>query len=121
MHRILVYAAFGWLALSGFLHFGIDVASQYLRGKRSPGLETTLYYGLNTAFAFGQVMFGLLCLWLAWRAPEMFKLKPVVALCLVAAVGWVGITFGFMEYWEPKMSASIFAVLVVAMAVVARL
>ncbi|WP_213769057.1 hypothetical protein [Caballeronia sp. dw_19] len=119
MHRILVYVAFGWLALGGVLHFGVDVASQYLRGKRSPSLETTLYYGLNTAFAFGQVLFGLLCLWLAWRALETFKLKPVIALCLAAAAGWLGITFGFMEYWEPKMSASIFVVLVLAVAVAA--
>lgn len=78
----------------------------------------TLYYGMDRAFAFGQVLFVLLCLWLARRALKMFKLKPVVALCLVTA-GWLGITLSFVEYWEPKMRASIFAVLVFAVAVTA--
>lgn len=35
MHRNLLYAAYGFLLLSGILHFSIDVVSQYLRGKRT--------------------------------------------------------------------------------------
>jgi hypothetical protein len=58
MARYLTLAAFGWLTLTGTLHFAIDVLSQYLRGKRVPGPETTLYYRLNSAFALGQVLFG---------------------------------------------------------------
>ncbi|WP_145958942.1 hypothetical protein [Sphingobium sp. SCG-1] len=43
MHgEILAFAAFGWLTFTGTLHFAIDVASQYVRGKRGPGPETTL-------------------------------------------------------------------------------
>ena len=55
MHRNLLYAAYGFLLLSGILHFSIDVVSQYMRGKRTPGSEATLYYGLNTAYALGQL------------------------------------------------------------------
>jgi hypothetical protein len=56
MHKYLVYTAYGWLTLSGTLHFVIDVLSQYLRGTRAPGPETTLFFGLNTAYAMGQMV-----------------------------------------------------------------
>ena len=62
LHAGLLYGAYGWLLLSGFLQFGIDVVSQVLRGKRVPGPETTLYYGLNTAYALSQVLFAVLAL-----------------------------------------------------------
>jgi hypothetical protein len=114
MHKYLVYAAYGWLALSGILHFVIDVLSQHLRGKRAPGLETTLYYGLNSAFALGQVAFGLLGLYLARQAMSLLGETPVLMLGVAAAVGWLAITFFFMNYWEPKLNAGIFCVLIVA-------
>ena len=50
LHHTLLYAAYGWLLLSGLLQIGIDVVSQYLRGKRAPSTSTTLYYGLNSAY-----------------------------------------------------------------------
>ena len=114
MHNALLYGAFGWLTFSGTMHFIIDVASQYLRGKRTASSETTLYYGLNSSFALGQVAFGLICLWLAWRAPEILDTRPVMALAFVAAAAWLAITFAFMEYWEPKVSVGFFAALLVA-------
>jgi hypothetical protein len=114
MHKALTYAAFGWLAFSGTMHFLIDVLSQYLRANRASGPETTLYYGLNTSYALGQVLFGLLCLWLAWRAPAVLSEWPVIALSFAAAAAWLGITFAFMEYREPKVIAGIFAVLLIA-------
>ena len=49
MHKALIYAAFGWLTLSGVMHFFVDVVSYHLQGKRIPGPETTLYYGLQLA------------------------------------------------------------------------
>lgn len=119
MHRILIHAAFGWLAFSGTLYFLIDVVSQYVRGKRVPGPETTLYYGLNSAFALGQVVFALLCLWLAWRAPAVLEAGPVMALALVAAAGWLTMTFAFMDYWEPKFSVAAFGALIIAAVVTA--
>lgn len=118
MHKILVYAAYGWLALGGMLHFAIDVAAQYLRGKRAPGPETTLYYGLNSAFALGQVVFGLLGLWLAWRAADLLRAWPVRALSIGAALGWLAIALVFLEYWEPKFAMAVFGVLVIAAALV---
>ncbi|MDO8421654.1 MAG: hypothetical protein Q7S99_05790 [Parvibaculum sp.] len=114
MHKYIVYAAYGWLALSGVLHFAIDVISQHLRGKREPSLETTLYYGLHSAFALGQVVFGLLGLFLAWRAMHLLTQTPAMLLSVAAALGWLAITFLFMEYWEPKLSVGIFCVLIVA-------
>lgn len=114
MHKYLVYAAYGWLVFGGTMHFLADVVSQYLRGKRLPGLETTLYYGLNSAFSLGQVAFGLLGLLVAWRAMSLFSETPMLILTVAAAFGWLAITFLFMEYWEPKFVAGIFCALVVA-------
>ncbi|MEO9337155.1 hypothetical protein ABFT80_06930 [Mesorhizobium sp. SB112] len=114
MHTYLAYGAFGWLTFTGVAHFLVDVVSQYLRGKRPPNVETTLYYGLNSAFALGQVLFGLICLWIAWRQPRFLGEPPVVALCLAAAAGWLAITFAFMGYWEPKLNAGLFAALLIA-------
>lgn len=114
MHKYIVYAAYGWLALTGILHFVVDVVSQHLRGKRAPGLETTLYYGLNSAFALGQVAFGLLGLFLAWRAMDLLSETPVLILSIAAGFGWLAITFLFMEYREPKLNVGIFCVLIIA-------
>ena len=68
MHALVTYAAYGFLVLGGSLHFAIDVVSQYARGKRVSGPDTTLYFGLNTAYALGQVVFGVLALIVARRA-----------------------------------------------------
>ncbi|PZQ24607.1 MAG: hypothetical protein DI569_00010 [Sphingopyxis macrogoltabida] len=120
MHAKLTYAAFGWLTFTGVAHFLIDVLSQHFRGKRVPGAETMLYYGLHSAFALGQVLFGLLCLWIAHRHPGFLADRAVAALALVAAVGWAAISFVFMEYWQPKMNIGIFVVLLGAAIATAR-
>lgn len=114
MHKNIIYAAYGWLVLTGVLHFVVDVVSQHLRGKRSPSLETTLYYGLNAAFSLGQVVFGLLGLFLAWRAMGLLSEKPVLILALAAGIGWLAMTFLFMAYWEPKVNVAIFCMLILA-------
>ncbi|WP_395371281.1 hypothetical protein [Komagataeibacter diospyri] len=111
MHRTLLLAAYIWLTFSGTLHFLVDVVSQYVRHKRVPGPETTLYYGLNTSFALGQVVFGLLCLWLTWQAPALGDQREVTAISFAAAAGWIAITFTFMRYWEPKMNILVFLAL----------
>ena len=112
MHRILLYAAYGWLVLSGSMIFTIDVVSQYVRGKRVPGPETTLYYGLMTSFALGQVLFGLLCLWLSWKAPEVVSRAPVAILSVLAALVWLLVAIVSIEYREPKLTAAIFTILI---------
>lgn len=116
MHKYIIYTAYGGLTLTGILHFAIDVASQHLRGKHPPGVETTLYYGLNSAFALGQVVFGLLGLFLAWRAISLLTEAPALILSFAAGFGWLAITFFFMNYWEPRFNAGIFCVLIFAAA-----
>lgn len=114
MKKYLIYSAFAWLSFSGTSHFIADVLSQYLRGKRLPSSETTLYYGLNSAFALGQVAFGLLGLWIAWRALQVLTEFVPMILAIAASLAWFAIAILFMEYWEPKMTAGIFCVLLVA-------
>ncbi|MBW6527809.1 hypothetical protein KZ813_13255 [Sphingomonas sp. RHCKR7] len=114
MARYLTYAAFGWLTFTGVMHFAVDVVSQYLRGKRAPGPETTLYYGLNSAFALGQVLFGLMCLWAAHREPGLLREPAVVMLACAGAAAWLALTFTAMDYWEPKLNAVIFIALLIA-------
>lgn len=118
MHKYLVYAAYGWLTLSGILHFAVDVVSQHLRGKRTPGIETTLYYGLNSAFALGQVAFGTLALIVASRAMHVFDEAPALLGSLAVGVGWLALTFLFMSYWEPRLNAVLYCALIVAALVV---
>ena len=116
MHRYTVYAAYGWLLLTGILHFAVDVVAQYLRGQRAPGVETTLYYGLNTAFSLGQVAFGALGLLVAWRGIGLAGETPALLLALATGLGWLAVACLFMTYWEPKANVAIFcAVVVVAL------
>jgi protein-S-isoprenylcysteine O-methyltransferase Ste14 len=119
MHKILVFVAFGWLTLGGTMHFVIDVLSQYLRAKRVPGPETTLFFGLNTAFALGQILFGVLGLLVARQAPDVLSQWPAITLSIVAALCWLAFTLVFLDYWEPKFAAAVFTVLVIAAAATA--
>lgn len=119
MQKYVIYAAFGWLAASGLLHFVIDVAAQYVRGKRPPGVETTLYYGLNSAFSLGQVAFGALGLYAAFRALPVISDVPVLVLSVAAGIGWLTLAVFFMEYREPRLMSGIF-VLLVLVAIVTR-
>ncbi|MEA1085190.1 hypothetical protein SFC76_13055 [Sphingomonas sp. CD22] len=120
MARYLTVAAFRWLALTGTMHFVIDVVSQYWRGKRAPGPETTLYYGLNSAFALSQVLFGLLCLWAMRKQPDLLRDPMVMVLSVAGGAAWLTLTFLAMDYWEPKLNAGIFAVLLITAIVVGR-
>lgn len=54
-------------------------------------------------------MTGLL---LAWRAPQIFGQVPLLAISFIVGLGWLAITFQFMNYWEPKLNVSIFCALV---------
>lgn len=114
MYKYLIYTAFGWLVFTGVAHFIVDVISQHLRGKRAPSLETSLYYGLNSAYALGQVAFGILGLYVAWRAMPVIKETPAILLCLAIGLGWLAISLLFMDYWEPKFNASVFCILIIA-------
>jgi len=110
MHKILLYAAYGWLLVGSILHFCIDVVSQYWRGKRVPSVETTLYYGLHSAYALGQVLFALVALLLIQRGVPFFDEWQGWALGFAAAAAWLAICFAFIEYREPRIVIVIFAI-----------
>jgi hypothetical protein len=112
----LFYAAYGWLTFSGGMHFAIDVVSQRLRGVRPPGPETTLYYGLHSSFALGQVVLGVLGLWLALRLPDVVRAPAVLLVSVLAALAWLTISLLFIEYWQPKLNTAVFVVLMLAAA-----
>ncbi len=116
MRTKLFYGAYGWLLFSGFLHFGIDVVSQYLRHKRPPGPEATLYYGLNTSYALGQAVFAGLALLLLRSGSPLLGQWQALALGFFAAAAWLAISNLFIEYPQPRIVAAIFAVLLAAAA-----
>ena len=115
-HGVLLRAAYSWLLLSGLLHFGIDVVSQYLRGKRVPGPATTLYYGLNSAYALGQVVFAVLALFAISQCMTAMGRWPGLVLGLLAASAWFTISFLFLEYSQPRMTVALFAALLIGAA-----
>lgn len=108
MQIVVLRIAYGWLVLSGLLHFTIDVISQYLRGVRPSSPETTLYYGLNSTFSLGQVSFGLLALTMCWRRPALAQQPVIKAITILAGIGWILVAVGFMEYWEPVATTGTF-------------
>jgi NAD(P)-dependent dehydrogenase (short-subunit alcohol dehydrogenase family) len=109
LHEIFAYVAFGWLTFAGTMHFVIDVLAQYLRDKRVPGPDATLYYGLNTAYALGQILFGILGLLIARQAIEALRQWPVILLCVVAAAAWLAIGILFIEYGARKGAVKVFS------------
>ena len=62
------------------------------------------------------VAFGLLGLFLAFRASHLLSEPSVMIVSIAAALGWLAITFLFMEYWEPKVNVAIFCALIVGVA-----
>lgn len=80
--------------------------SQSCRGKHAHGPQTTLYYGLNSAFALGQVLFGRMCLWAAAREPSFLRDPAIVFLSMAGAAACLTLTLTLteMEYWEPKLN-----------------
>ena len=115
LHISLLYAAYGWLLLSGTLHFAIDVVGQYARGKRLPGSATTLYYGLNSAYALSQVLFAALAL-LAISQGLSLGRWPGLILGFLAALSWLAISVFFLDYRQPRMTVGLFAALLTAAA-----
>ena len=106
-----MYAAYGWLLLGGVLHFGINVVAQFLRGKRVPGRETTLFYGLNTSYALGQMLVGTLAVLILHSGNAVLVQWPGITLGLAGAAGWLAICLLFLEYKQPRGVVLVFAVL----------
>jgi len=114
MYTYIVHAAYGWLAVTGALHFLVDVVWHYLRGARGSDIDSMLYYGVHSAFSLGQVVFGVFGLFVARRAIGMLRETPVMVLSLAAGLGWLEMSMLFMDYWEPTFAAAVFCVLVLA-------
>ena len=114
LHVPLLYAAYGWLLVSGTLQFGIDVVAQYMRGKRPPGTATTLYYGLNSAYALSQILFAALALLVLSQGLAVLGRWPGLMLGFLAASSWMAICVFFLEYWQPRMTVALFVVLLTA-------
>ncbi len=109
-----LYCAYSWLMLSGLLQIGIDVVSQHLRGKRKPGVETTLYYGLNTAYGLSQILFAALALYVTYQyGPQLLARSIGLCIGLVAAAAWLAFCFAFIAYPPPRMTVVAFALLLV--------
>ncbi len=116
LHLGLLYSAYSWLLLSGLLQFGIDVVSQAIRGKRIPGPETTLYYGLNTAYALSQILFAVLALFAIQQGLDALGRWPGVLLGLIAAAAWLAFCFRFLEYPQPRATVLVFVALLLGVA-----
>ena len=110
LHSSLLYGAYGWLLLSGTLQFAIDVG-QYARGKRPPGAATTLYYGLNSAYALSQALFAALALLAISQGLIILGRWPGLILGFLAALSWLAICVLFLEYRQPRMTVALFAAL----------
>ncbi|MEA2162135.1 MAG: hypothetical protein QOK37_262 [Thermoanaerobaculia bacterium] len=111
MQKLLLYTAYGWLLLASALHFCIDVVSSYWRGKRAPSVETTLYYGLHSAYTLGQILFAIVALLLIQRGVPFFREPQGWLLGFVATAAWLAICGAFIEYRQPRIVVGIFAVL----------
>lgn len=116
LHRPLLYGAYSWLLLSGLLHFGIDVVSQYIRGKRTPSPATTLYYGLNSSYAVSQILFAVLALFAIRHGVAAMGHWSGIGLGLLAACAWFVLSLVFLEYTQPRMTVALYAALLVGAA-----
>ncbi len=116
LHAGLLRNAYGWLLLSGLMQFGIDVVSQAVRGKRVPGPQTTLYYGLNTAYALSQVLFAVLALFAIQQGLNALGKWPGVFLGLVAAAALLAVCFRSLEYPQPRATVLVFVALLLGVA-----
>ena len=116
LHGLLLYGAYSWLLLSGLLQFGIDVVSQYLRGKCAPGPATTLYYGLNSSYAASQVLFAALALFAIRQGATAMGQSPGLAIGFLGACVWFTLSWMFLEYPQPRMTVALFVALLVGVA-----
>jgi hypothetical protein len=111
LHGPLLYGAYAWLLLSGVLHFGVDVVSQYVSGKRVAGPATTLYYGLNSTYAVSQTLFAALALFAIREGLTAMGHGYGLALGFMAACAWFVLCVLFIEYPQPRIAVAVFGAL----------
>ena len=116
LHVLLLNSAYLWLLLSGLLQFAIDVLSEYIRHKHTPSHETTLYYGLSSAYALSQVLFAALALFAIRHGLVAMGQWSGLTLGFLAACAWLVLCLVFIEYTQPRMTLALFAGLLVGVA-----
>lgn len=104
VHDLVLYGACSWLLLSGLLQFGIDVVSQFIRGKRAPGPATTLYHGLNSSYAASQILFAALALFAIGQGVTAMGQASGLVLGFLAACVWLALCWVFLEYSQPGLT-----------------
>jgi hypothetical protein len=76
-----------------------------------------LYYGLNSSYALGQVLFAALALLLLRSGSPLLMQWAGLTLAFSAAAAWLAICLLFIEYPQPRFIVAIFASLLAAAAV----
>lgn len=116
MHKFLLYAGYGYLAVSGVLHFLVDVVAHHFHHQRAAGPETAMYNGLHSAYALGQVVFGLIAILIIRSGSDLMSRQIGQAIGFFAVAGWLAISLKFIEYTPPKFNISVVLALLIAAA-----
>jgi hypothetical protein len=119
MHRAFLYGAFGFLLLTGVLHFVVDVVHQHYSGQRPAGTETTYYFGLHSAYALGQVVFAALAILIIRSGSDLLSKVPGQVISFIAVAGWFAICFKFSEYIPPRINLGIVTALLIGAVITA--
>jgi hypothetical protein len=120
VHKKFLYAAYGFLLLTGVMHFLIDVVRHHFAGLQEPGLAATYYYGLHSAYSLGQVLFALAAIMVIRSGSDLMSRAPGRMLSFSAIAGWFAICLLFMDYTPPWVNLVIVFALLTAAAATAR-
>jgi hypothetical protein len=115
MHTYLLGFALYSLVIGGVIQF-IDITCQSLRGARPQGVETTLYYGLNSTFALSQLLYGLSGVLLQHHALGVFDQPDFLVLSSIATAGWLTINLFCLDSGKPRLTTLSFTLLSAASA-----
>jgi hypothetical protein len=74
-------------------------------------VDTTLYFGLHSAYTLGQLLFAVVALLLIRNGVPFFGEWPGLILGFTAAAAWLAICVAFISYREPRIVVGLFAIL----------
>jgi hypothetical protein len=116
VRRNLLFVAYGYLFWAGVLHFLIEVALAHLGGRLAPGPQTSLYYGLHSAYALGQVAFGMAAVLIVRTGSDVLARRGGLAVGIAAAGAWLVLAFLFIEYVQPRIHMAVVLILLIGAA-----
>ncbi|MDG2522579.1 hypothetical protein P7B02_13600 [Caulobacter segnis] len=116
MRRNLLFVAYGYLFWAGALHFLIEVVLSHLGGRLTPGPQTSLYYGLHSAYALGQVAFGLAAVLIVRAGSDVMARRGGLAIGIAAASAWLVFAFLFIDYVQPRIHMAVVLILLIGAA-----